>query len=84
MAREAGGNLAGINVAVCFAQAILELMSKPSCCDSLHSKAGVPQLRAIVSLHLHAVLCYPKVVIHSGHVPVCMSHASVIAVNAMC
>ena len=84
MARQVGANLAGINVAVCFAQAVAKLVSETGCCDGLHGKAGVPQLRAVVPLHLHAVLCHPQVVIHPGHVPVCRSHAFVTAVAAAC
>ena len=51
------------------AQAVSELVGKASSSDGLHSKAGVPQLGAIVALHLHAVLGHPQEVMHSGDVP---------------
>jgi len=51
------------------AQAVSKLVSQASSSDGLHSKAGVPQLGAIVALHLHAVLGHPQEVIHSGDVP---------------
>ncbi len=51
------------------AQAVSKLVSQASSSDSLHSKAGVPQLGAVVALHLHAVLRHPQEVMHSGNVP---------------
>mmetsp|Transcript_18558 Transcript_18558/g.52141 ORF Transcript_18558/g.52141 Transcript_18558/m.52141 type:complete len:228 (+) Transcript_18558:1341-2024(+) len=44
-------------------------IQEPGADDSLCSKGCVPQLRAVVSLHLEPILCDPQVVIDTRQVP---------------
>ncbi len=51
------------------AQAVGELCCQAGGADGLHCKGGVPELRAIVALHLHAILSHPQEVVQPGDVP---------------
>lgn len=61
--------LSDIDVVLGLAQAVGEFFAQATCTDGLHCKGGVPELRAIVALHLHAILSHPQEVVQPGDVP---------------
>lgn len=64
--------LGGVDVVVGAAEALAELVREASAADGLHSECGVPQLRPIIALHLHAVLRHPQEIVQARNVPVQM------------
>jgi len=62
--------LGGINVMVGAAEALAEFVRDAGAADGLHSECGVPQLRPVVALHLHASLRHPQEVVQTRNVPV--------------
>ena len=62
-------NLGDIYVVVRLPQAWPKLSGQAGGSNGLHSKGCIPQLAAIVALHLHAVFCHPQEVIYPRYVP---------------
>ena len=58
--RRAG--LCSFNVIVREPEALWELWTQACGYDGLRGKRGIPQLRAIVALHFHSILCHPQVI----------------------
>ena len=61
--------LCDIHVVLSLSQAIGEFCSHACSADGLYCEGGVPQLRAIVALHLHAILGHPQEIMQPGNVP---------------
>ena len=61
--------LCDIHVVLSLSQAVGELCSHACGADGLYCEGGVPQLRAVVALHLHAILGHPQEIMQPGNVP---------------
>ena len=61
--------LGDIYVVVRLPQAFPKLSGQAGGSNGLHSKGCIPQLAAIVALHLHAVFCHPQEVIYPRYMP---------------
>ena len=61
--------LCDIHIVLSLSQAVGELGSHACGADGLYCEGGVPQLRAVVALHLHAILGHPQEIMQPGNVP---------------
>ena len=74
--------LCDIHVVLSLLQADGEFCCHACGADGLHCEGGVPQLRAIVALHLHAILSHPQEVIQPWNVPAILE--SLIVMTSKC